>query len=169
MSPGRKPRRSPASTARAAKDDFLDRARDHHRHADRDGQICLARAGWPDSKAHFIGEKIGDIGLLRFGPRRDRLFAGAQFEVATAKHLDLIGAFAAHHIGHWLAHAYCAINITCREIAARFQSGVKRAQNRCRLFARARIPDYRKTVTPSQHIHTHLMLDLRQVAVVFAA
>jgi hypothetical protein len=53
--------------------------------------------------------------------------------------------------------------------AARFEPGVKRTQHRRRLFARALVADHRQPVAAPQDMHPHLVFDLREVAVKFAA
>jgi hypothetical protein len=57
-------------------------AADQHGDADRDRQIGLAGARRPDAEGQLIGEQVGDIVLLRLGPRLDGFLAGAQLDRA---------------------------------------------------------------------------------------
>ena len=113
-------------------------------------------------------EQIGDIGLLRLGPGFDRFLAGAQLHRAAGKHLDLL-AVRAQAVGHRATHPNGAVNITRRHSATGLQPGIKPAQHRCRLFTRPRISDHRQPVPAPENMHTHLVFDLRQIAVKLAA
>ena len=80
MSPGRKPSRSPASTAGRDRMILSTAPADQHGHAHGHRQIGLAGAGRADAKAQLMVEQVLHIVLLRLGPRLHRLFAGAQFD-----------------------------------------------------------------------------------------
>src|SRR5690606_28492188 len=75
---------------RAAEDDTVDVAADHHRHAHRNREIGLARARRADPEGEFVGKEVLDIGLLRFGPRLPLLLAGADLVATAREPLELL-------------------------------------------------------------------------------
>jgi len=87
---------------------------------------------------------------------------------AAREHLDLL-ALGHGAVGHGPPHPHRAVDIARLNATPRFQPRVKRPQHRRRLLSRALLADHRQAVAPSQDMDPDLMLDLRQIAVEFAA
>ena len=95
-------------------------------------------------------------------------FVGA---AGTALLVFLSGQYTFGHgaVRHRLPHPQRRIDIPRRDPAPRLKPGIERAQHRRRLIPRGLLADHGQAVAAPQDVNPHLVLDLREVAVEFAA